>query len=273
MVAMFLTSLLSGLAFCQSFEVASVKPSPPPDPARGTTVRADGGPGTNDPARFTTRNLNLRSLVTMAYTIESYRLSGPDWLINDMFDVEAKVPEGATKEQFRIMLRNLLRERFGLEVHSEQREMQTYSLTLARGGPKFKESAGEAESRPDGFPAGPKLDPDGFPALPPGRTPYMAIMYDRARMRVIGVSMADFANRLAVQLGHPVTDATGLSGKYDLTLSWVSGSLRPQAGDADSPGPDLLGAVQEQLGLKLEPKKGPVEMIVIDHIEKLPTEN
>jgi len=256
------------------FEVASIKPSPPPDPVRGMLVRMDGGPGTNDPTRFITENVDLSGLVTIAWGVEHYQLSAPDWLSNDRFNVVAKVPEGATKEQFRLMLQDLLRERFKLVVHRAQKEMQAYELTVLKNGSKLTQSGDDPDQNPAAFPTGPpKLDPDGFPAIPAGRSPYMAIMYDRARWRAVSTSMDEFATSLAVQLGRPVTNATGLKGKYDFTLSWVSSQLRTQADDSNTAGPDLFRAVQEQLGLKLDPKKAPVEMLIVDHIERLPTEN
>jgi uncharacterized protein (TIGR03435 family) len=256
------------------FEVASVRPSPPPDPVRGMLVRMDGGPGTNDPTRLITENVDLSGLVTIAWGVEHYQLSAPDWLSNERFDVVAKVPEGATKEQFRLMLQDLLRERFKLAVHRAQKEMQAWELTVLKNGPKLTESGGVPDQSPAAFPPGPpKLDPDGFPAIPAGRSPYMAVMYDRARWRAVSMSMGEFATRLAVQVGKPVMDATGLKGKYDFTLSWVTEQLRTQTDDSNAAGPDLFRALQEQLGLKLDAKKSSVEMLVVDHIERVPTGN
>lgn len=237
-------------------------------------MTADGGPGTNDPTRFSTQNLNLENLVTLAYGIEHYQLSGPDWLSQERFDIVAKVPEGATREQLWLMLRNLLEERFKLAAHHEQKEIQTYELTAGKNGPKLRESRDKPEPDAAGPRAssGPSLDADGFPVLP-GRGSGMAATNGRARRRFVRASMEDLARALSGQLGRPVTDATGLKGKYDFTLSWVMQPLRANGDDAGNTGPDLIGAVQEQLGLRLEAKKGTVDMLVIDHIEKVPTEN
>lgn len=275
-----LCTLACGVAGAQlhdtnpKFEVASVRPSPPPDPARGMLVRADGGPGTHDPTRFVVENFGLDGLITMAWGIEYYQLSAPEWLSNDRFNVTAKVPQGATKEQFRLMMQDLLRERFKAVVHREQKEMQTYELTLAKSGSKLQESAGAEEESAAGFLSGPpKLATDGFPALPAGRSSYMAIMYDRARWRAVNMAMQDFSTRVAAQVGHPVTNATGLKGKYDFILSWEASALRTQGDDSSTTGPDLFRALQEQLGLKLDSKKAPIEVLVVDHIERFPTEN
>ena len=118
-LALFVSGALSG----QSFEVASIKPAPPPGsgPMR---VGSSGGPGTRDPGRFNCENCSLSNLVTQAYDIRSYQLSAPSWLATERFIILATVPEGATKEQFHVMLQNMLKERFGLTFHREQKEMQ-----------------------------------------------------------------------------------------------------------------------------------------------------
>jgi uncharacterized protein (TIGR03435 family) len=259
------------------FEVASVKPSPPPGDGRGMRVGWNGGPGTNDPGRFTTENLSLNNLMTLAYEIPDYRLTAPDWMQSARFDIVAKIPEGATKEQFQLMLQRLLVERFRLALHHEQKEMQAYELSVGKNGSKFKESADEqpapaADPAVSSLPPRQGLDQDGFPAIPPGNSPYMRMMKGRARWRLARTSMEEFSQSLAVQLGRPVSDSTGLKGKYDFTLSWVIGPVSATSTD-DTPGPTLPGAVQEQLGLKLESKKMTVDILVVDHMEKVPTEN
>ncbi len=262
-----LVTLAGGIAFGQSFEVASIKPSPPPDRERGMRVGASGGPGSADPGRFTTENLDLTNLITIAYGIPRYRLSAPDWLGEARFDLVAKLPDGATREQFQLMLQNLLRERFHLALHHEQKEAQAYDLTVAKNGPKLQEASDDPAPAPSPLRSPPTLGPDGFPMLPPGRAAASRTMNDKARTRFAAASMGDLAANLSSQLGRTVTDSTGLKGKYDFTLSWVRGGP-----DADS-GPTLFGAVQEQLGLKLTSTKAPVDTLVIDHIEKTPTEN
>lgn len=262
-----LMTLACGIASSQSFEVASIKPSPPPDRERGMRVGVSGGPGTADPGRYTTQNLDLANLITIAWGILPYRLSAPDWLHEARFDLAATLPAGATREQFQLMLQNLLKDRFKLTVHNDKKEMQAYELTVAKNGPKLQTSPVDPTPDPPMTRSPPSLGPDGFPVLPAGRARASTTMNGKARTRFADASMEDLVENLSVQLGQPVTDSTGLKGKYDFTLSWVRGGP-----DADS-GPTLFGAVQDQLGLKLTSTKAPVDILVVDHIEKTPTEN
>jgi uncharacterized protein (TIGR03435 family) len=261
-------TLACSLLYGQSFEVASIKPSPPPDP-RGMRVGMSGGPGTPDPGRFTTQNVDLTNLIVMAYGVPYYRLSAPDWLREARFDIVAKLPDGATKEQFHLMLQSLLKERFQLALHHEKKEMQTYELTVAKNGPKLKESTEAPTPAPPGTRSERTLGADGFPVLPPGRFPWTSMIGDKARQRFSAASMGDLAENLSQQLGRAVTDSTGLKGKYDFTLFWAY----PNLADPNASGPTLEGAVQEQLGLKLTSTRAPVDTLVIDHIEKTPSEN
>lgn len=265
--------LSAGLFICaawgQMFEVASIKPSPPPD-GRGIRVRVDGGPGSKDPTRLTLENVALAGMVQMAYGIDDYQLSAPDWMKTTRFVLTAKVPEGATKEQMELMMRNLLIERFKLQAHVERKEVAgAYQLVVSKSGPKLTKSAGEPEEdavRPGRF----TLDKDGYPEPPPGRGDWMAMGRGKARWRMANWGMEQFAKGLADQLGAPVVDATGLKGKYDILISWS-----PEAMRADAPedaGPSLFTAVQ-RLWLKLESKKTPMDVVVVDHMEKTPTEN
>jgi uncharacterized protein (TIGR03435 family) len=173
------------------------------------------------------------------------------------------------------MLQNLLAERFKLTFHREKKEVQAYDLVVAKNGPKLKESPTTQPSSDDD-PEKPvsastaNRDENGFPILPPGRQPMMmAIKGGYAVQRFGDESMENFAEALAGQLRHPVSDATGLKGKYDFTLNWImGGALSPE-----NTGPTLFTALQQQLGLRLESKKGTVDVLVVDHIEKSPTEN
>jgi uncharacterized protein (TIGR03435 family) len=266
------------------FEVASIKPSPPPD-GQGRTVGCIGGPGNGDPGLLTCRNMNLANLVSTAYKLSYYQLSAPDWMKDPFatFDLNARVPEGATKDDFNVMMQNLLADRFKLVVHRETREIQQYDLVVAKNGPKFKESpppapkadpAGDAKKGP----AGPvKLGNDGYPVIPGGAGG--AFMQGRARIYFPQMTMQLLAAQLSGQLGKPVTDATGLKGKYAIGMFWASDNAAGAAPDpggvptASDPAPTLMQALQDQLGLRLESKKGPVEFVVVDHAEKAPTEN
>lgn len=257
------------------FEVASVKPSVP-GVMRGLAMR--GGPGTNDPGRLTIENYPLESLILTAYDLKTYQLTGgPDWLMGNFgpfaarFDISAKILDATTKEQFHLMLQNLLVNRFKLALHREQREMPVYELVLAKNGPKFKPSPKDPAATDDVSPSASSkltMGSDGFPVLPPSVS--MAWVNDRARMRATKETMETFAGKLSVQMDRPVRNMTGLKGEYDFELFWLPDSVA--AADMNA-GPTLAQAVQDQLGLRLESKKGPVDVLVIDHIEKIPTEN
>ncbi len=249
----------------------------------GIVVGCRGGPGTNDPALYTCQNISFSNLVTMAYRVAYYQLSAPDWATMARFDLRAKLPEGATKEQLALMMQSLLADRFKLAVHRESREIQRYELTVAKNGPKFKEAAPPpADSRDAALTPGPlKIDREGYPLIGPRGG--MAIMYDKARLYQPEMTMTMLASQLSAQLRGPVVDATGLTGKYEISLYWNAGdSLRtaaptpgggPTPVDPVSTGPDLKQALQEQLGLRVESKKGPVEFVIVDHAEKTPSEN
>ena len=174
------------------------------------------------------------------------------------------------------MLRNLLADRFKLVVHREKKEMPVYELTVARNGPKFRESAPKDAPDEDAPPGKPQRDADGFPILPRGTT--MAAIPGHARIRSDNQTMAWLAHMLAGQLHGPVIDATGLTTKYDYLLSWSFEENNGAAGGVPAAMEDayrlaLIGALQSQLGLKLEHKKGQAEVLLIDHMEKVPTGN
>jgi uncharacterized protein (TIGR03435 family) len=270
------------------FEVASIKAAPPPD-GKGMRVWIRGGPGTSDPTRLVIENFNLFGLVTRAYDVKGFQISGLDGASSERFNITAKVPEGATKEDLLVMLQNLLTERFKLRLHHETKEMPIYELVVGKGGPKFKESSGEPPkddvTAAPGPPPGRKLDKDGYPMPPPGMAAFTMVNGSaRARFNAAYESMQDLATTLANQMDRPVVDATRLKGKYDFILSWAPEGIRmgagpptggegPAASAPDESGPSLISAIQEQLGLKLDSKKAPVDTLVIDHYEKVPTEN
>jgi uncharacterized protein (TIGR03435 family) len=235
-------------------------------------------------------------LLTMVYNVQRLQVRGPMTLESERFEITARVPAGATREQLRTMIQSLLADRFKLKLHRESKEMASYQLMVARNGPKFKASGTEAAtpaggtSLPPGPGGPPPLDKDGYPITPPGRESMMAILPGRARIRAVQETMPQFAARLSNFLGQPVNDATGLKGKYDFLLSWspeegrsfVAGApppppyLVPDGPPTSAPqemGPTLFTALQQQLGLRLERKKAPVELLVIDHIERSPAKN
>jgi uncharacterized protein (TIGR03435 family) len=277
-----------------TFEVASIRPVPPLDltrmPAQPSVCT--GGPGTKDPGRWTCENTNLANIVRYAFDLKPYQLEG--WYSqlynqNKYFSIRAKVPEGATREQSRQMRQNLLIERFGLKFHFEKKETQGYELVVAKNGPKFKESDPESPqdsaSELSSVPSPLTIGKDGFPTMPSGRSGVFA-MATGARGQWPRTTMGDFAEYLigSSMAGKPVIDSTALKGKYDLSLDWMPerrmSAIAPSAPAENSlpaapqaSGPDFFTALQEQLGLKLVPKKVTIEMFVVDHIEKTPTEN
>jgi uncharacterized protein (TIGR03435 family) len=260
------------------FEVASVKHGAPGDYG----IRGNGGgPGTKDPTSYSIENYPLSNLLEIAYGINSYQLSGPAWLDEERFTVNAKVPPGATKDQLKLMMRNLLIERFQLATHFEKKEVAGYQMVVAKGGTKLAASPGDPtlNDDPEKKPAPFKLtyDKDGYPELPPGRNYSMAIAKDRARWRFGDESMDAFAEAVGGWMRQPILNASGLAGEYDFVISWSTASRQAntglQANTAADSGPTIFAAIQEQLGLRLEAKKVPVDSVIVDHIERVPSEN
>jgi uncharacterized protein (TIGR03435 family) len=254
------------------FEVASIKPSPPPD-GRGITVGCSGGPGTKDPAMLSCENMTLTMLVRDAYDIAYDRIVAPDWMSQSKFDVAARIPAGATKDQIAPMWRRLLTDRFKLAAHLESKVVAKYDLTVGPGGPKFKSAVEEAPANPNDQPTPPrahgenKVNADGFPVL---ARPGMIGMNGRITLYSDRMTIDQLAKTISGQVGRPVADGTSLKGEYEIRLYWVAeGAGGPDA----SSGPTIIRAVQEQLGLKLESTRGPVEYLIVDHMEKLPSEN
>ena len=265
-----------------TFEVATVKASPPNE---GGFVRGcKGGPETADPGLWRCTNATISMLVTRAYDIKGYQLTAPDWMRNTNYEISAKLAPNTTKEQFRQMIQDLLADRFKLEFHWSKKEMAMYDLVVAKGGPKLEESvdraAGDPKNDPPGWGGGGRgaaADPEGYPNIPRDCKGCMSInALGKARYHSTKESAKNFAEMLGNQLGMPVTDQTGLTGKYDITLSWNTGGGSGRRADADTdsdPGLTMEAAVQQQLGLKLVSKKGAVDIIVLDKAEKSPAEN
>jgi len=244
-----------------AFEVASIKASPPQ--VMGVPMRTGvrGGPGSSDPGLVTMENMDLFSLVAMAYGLQRHQLVAPDWLGSTRFSISARVPQGATVDQYRLMLQNLLAERFRLTVHRDRKEMAMYDLVVAKNGPKMK--AAPVES-------GPPV-PDGLqPPLPRAGPP--PGYHGPANMTLPSVPMDRFAASLAGFLGVPILDRTGLAGNYEIRLRAMIGAQAAASDAADAP-PEVFTAIQDQLGLRLVPRKDLVDVLVVDHIEKTPTDN
>ena len=252
----------------QVFEVISIRQSPLPT-SRRIRVDFDGGPGTADPTRFSCRNCSQPLLVMHAYGVEYDQIAGLDSR-TELYDIEAKVPAEATKDQFRVMLQKLLSTRFNMSLHRERKRKQAFELVVGKNGPRIKKTAEREEDYVAAASSAPEnaLDPEGFPILPSGKSGYASVN-GRARMRVLNATMEQLASKLSNQLDLPVIDATGLAGRYDFDLYWAGRS----ADGADDPSPNLFSAVESQLGLRLRPRKAAVTMIVIDHADRVPTEN
>jgi len=236
----FLSTAASGQAAAgaQAFDVASVKLT-----RHGRT--ADGWSYSDlkvaGPRRFVATNASLDECIRWAYEVKEYQVSGPDWLNSDAasYDIEAKASPDTTEKQIRLMMRTLLAERFKLMLHSETRMLPVYTLVVAKNGPRLQ-AAGSNGS--DG------LTSEGS--------------RERVRVTAQKATMAGLAHRLSLDLGRPVVDRTGLGGAFRITLEWA------REGD----GPSVFTAIQE-LGLKLEGTKSPIEVLVIDRAEKVPTAN
>jgi uncharacterized protein (TIGR03435 family) len=264
-----------------TFEAASVKPSPTLQ-QRITSSGCSGGPGTHNPALWVCENATILHLVKAAFDLRSYQLQVQSSIGSDRFVVRAKVAEGATKEQFLQMKQNLLIERFGLKFHWQKKALPGYELVIAKNGPKFKRS--ETEPPKETAVSQNWKIKDGFPVLPPGTS---GVFYGvgRARGQWSQTTMEGMAGVLSLQIGKPVTDRTGLDGKYDLSFEWAPeptenggsitagvGSNVPAALEPMSV-PNLYTALPQQVGLKLKKKKVTINVLVIDYIEKNPTEN
>jgi len=271
-----------------TFDVASVKPTAPAGPAdtegKATTRRAaggrrSGGPGTDDPGRIHYPHMTLKSMLVQAYAVAGFQIRGPGWLDEERFDIEATLPPETTKAQFSLMLQNLIAERFKMSIRRETLEISGYAIVLARNGPKLRKSTEAATLHYDaperraetvdrfGLPTVSPNAIEGHPAMTFWNGPGGIRLY--AEQQTIHALATELQNRLQL----PVADATGLPAKYDFSLTFTPiGNGRPAPPDTEL-APDIFAAVQSQLGLKLEPRKLLAELIVINHIEKVPTGN
>jgi uncharacterized protein (TIGR03435 family) len=245
-------AVLASLAVAAS--CAALAQQPPADPPRFEVATVRLNTSTNnaignhfDPGRASWTNVPLRVLITNAYAIRPYQLfGGPDWLDTDRWDIDAKTETpNTTMDKFR-MLRPLLADRFQLKIHRETRELARYTLTVAKGGHKLKQ---------------PEPADTGTAGLRTGSGLLIGHKYP----------VADFIGWLALSLSAPVDDKTGITGQYNFELRWNPDYGQTAAVDAGPPsdgGVSIFTAIQEQLGLKLEAGKGPVEVIVIDSVQK-----
>ena len=283
------------------FDAASLKPLVPLAPPVLTTpsgeeiiservVRSTPGSSTNpgvvSPGRIH-YVATLKEFLANAYDVKELQVEGPVWMATERFVLDATMPPETTRKQRLSMLKNLLADRFQLSTHRDTKEFPTYSLVVAKNGPKMKESPDVPVHTQSGADA-------SQPSLPLTNVRTVAVG-GRVRITAQDETVKDLADHLTHQLDRPVKDETGLSRTYDFVLTFSSNGLNgtpnragtmpptspagglPRSSSSDLPDaqelPDLFGAVQSQLGLKLEAKKGMVEVLVVDHCERMPTEN
>jgi len=299
--------VLAACALGQTFEVASVKPAAPLNAGQILSGQAHVGMRI-DAARVDIGSMSLADLIRVAYRVKAYQVSGPDWMGSERFDVLAKLPEGASREQVPEMLQALLAERFKLTVHRESKEHAVYALVAGKNGPKLKESPPDADA-PAGGGAPTALEDANPQVRLSGRgentqvsisggqfgTAHMSMGSDGTmHLEAPKMTMAALADTLSRFFDRPVLDLTEIKGTYQVVmdlsmedlrnaarnfgmmapgLGGGRGGERPAANAASDPGGLSIFAAVQQLGLKLEPRKVPLEAIVIDHLEKAPTEN
>jgi len=246
-----------------SFEVASVRPSAPGSTPGPRCANAPGGD------RIVFRNVTLWYLITYSYGMRSYQVFGPDWLRDLRYDVVAKGPEGTTSEQLPQMMQNLLAERFKLKVRRETRSLDALALIVGKDGPKLKEASAQSGDEMGG-----------------ANIRMSASSTGGERLDVQNASMATLANTLTALLGRPVIDKTGLTRRYDFVLGFSrtetagprsSGGYKeppalPPPPSGAEPGLSIYTSIR-RLGLQLDARKLPWDVLFIDSAEKTPAEN
>jgi len=251
-----------------SFEVASVKQNNSASP----TSRISGP----TPGRFTVTNVPLRFILLYAYQLLDHELIGaPEWAFTTPFDIAATYPMDTvpTEQDARLMLQRLLADRFGFVGHRETRELPMYALVMARRdrslGPRLVRSDVDcekwiAEKRPQPGAGGPS------PVAPGGARPACMMMTTRRFLTAGTRTIQQLSGSLQSLVGRPVVDRTGLSGTFDMDLQWTSGVDAAPGGNLPSPddGASIFTALREQLGLRLEPARGPFEVLVIDSVRR-----
>jgi uncharacterized protein (TIGR03435 family) len=269
-----------------SFEVASIKVSAPSTIFNG---REKGGPGTESPGQWTCTGLPLSYLLFKAWNLDGPARLSKSSAVDDAprYDIAAKVPPGTNPGDFRLMIQRLLIERLALEVHIESKELNVQELTVAKNGPKMK----PAETAPPGVPApayrGVSTDSNGNLQLPAGYSMAVVAPTREGGFVILGrmQGIDGLINQLKAPIGQ-IIDKTGLAGKYDFALKCSGDDLTSAAAPGAS-GPDganpqrdpnarfacVKSALAEQLGLKLQPAKAMVDVLIVDHFNKVPSEN
>ncbi len=208
--------------------------------------------------RYDVRTASMVDLIAAAYGVEAEKVQGgPSWLDVDRFDISAKAPADTPLETVKLMLQSLLADRFKLKVHNDNKQMPVFTLSMGKGKPKLKESEGKAQSGCQGQPQNPQ----------PGAVPYAVVSCTNRTMEQFA---QDLHNMAGGYLTNPVVDRTGLKGSWDFDLKWTGRGALARAG-AD--GISIFDAVDKQLGLKLQPDKLAVPVLVVDSVNERPTEN
>jgi bla regulator protein blaR1 len=269
--------ILSGVVSAQNdahpeFEVASIKPAAPD--ARGTFIRMVPG------GRVNITNMPLKELMVLAWRIQPFQISGgPSWIDSARYDISAKPEKSPKPDELQAMLQALLADRFQLKIHRETKELPIYALVVARKdgklGPQLSESKEGGCTQPDPSKPPPPIEPGKLPQLGCG-----GMMMSPRQLRAASIPVENMIPMLSRLLGRTVVDKTGLTGKFDISLEWTPDETQalqmppeaPKPPPSDAAGPSIFTALQEQLGLKLESQKGPVEVFVIDRAER-PSEN
>lgn len=270
-------AVLTGTVLCaqapapSTFEVASIKPNTSGSGNSRSSTRPDGS--------YVATNVSARMIILTAYRLRPFELiGGPSWLDGDRFDVNAKPPQGTPEAQLPVLLQALLAERFKLATHRETREQPIYTLILARTdgrlGPRLTPSTADCS------PAARAVRASGTGAATappqPGSRPVCgmntSVNNSSGIIRAGGRTIAELLPSLGSLTDRTVVDRTGLSGSFDVELDWNAAPLRSNtpdtaAGAAAADGPSFFTALQEQLGLKLEGARGPVDVVVIDRVE------
>jgi uncharacterized protein (TIGR03435 family) len=246
-----------------------------------------GGPGTTDPERITFLKVTLQGLLREAYGVEFDQMQIPVWISQEHYDLTAKVPPGTTKEQLKVMLQDLLQKRFKLAFHHLSKSFPVWEVAIAKGGVKLKENTDtKLEYIGDRHPAMP-MDENGFARFPPGK---YGIEVHRANglnlLTARGIPLSMLLNQASLQLATwpetnfysaaRIVDKTGLTGKYDFKLEFagaqtIGGALMLPVDP--SGGSHFIEAMEKQLGLKLTKSTALLDVLVIDHAERVPTAN
>jgi len=267
-----------------TFEVASIRPSPDAPP-QGVVAgaRIDG-------AQFRTSYLTLKDYIAAAYKLKLYQITGPDWIGTERFDVTATLPDGALPAQAPEMMQSLLEDRFQLKIHREKKEFPVYALVIAKGGLKMTETPPDADANADARAPQEFTGAGSNQGVSVNLGQGASFTFANNKFEAKKLNMAAVAGTLERFLDRPIVDATDLSGRYDFSVpvtaedyqsmlirsAVVAGVILPpnvlRLIDG-APTPTSLFDGLEKLGLRLEPRKAPLDTIVVDSSLKKPTEN